>query len=80
MAAKAAKAGLLAGVKVATLFAEEQQKELRDRLAEHLANATAEEKALVAQVGDNAASGDRRAAMVAMKAKADQALSCLAAA
>lgn len=77
MAAKAAKAGLLAGVKVATLFAEEQQKELRDRLAEHLANATAEEKALVAQVGDNAASGDRRAAMVAMKAKADQALSLL---
>jgi hypothetical protein len=77
VADKAKSAGLLVAVKAATIFADSQQAELRDRIAEMKANLTAEEKALAEQAEGMQTNDARRLALLALKARVDEALSQL---
>lgn len=77
MARSAAQAGALAAVKLATIYAEGQQKELQDRIAEHMLNADAEERAIGEQAAGLEYSASRASAMLALKGRIDDALGLL---
>ncbi len=77
VARKAKVAGATAALKIATLYAERQQAELRERIAEMKTNLSAEEKAMADQVEGMVDADQRRLALLALKARIDQALSSL---
>ena len=77
VARKAKAAGATAALKIATMYAEQQQAELRERIAEMKANLSAEEKAMADQVEGMVEADQRRLALLALKARVDEALSQL---
>jgi hypothetical protein len=77
VARKAKVAGATAALKIATMYAEQQQAELRERIAEMKANLSAEEKAMADQVEGMVEADQRRLALLALKARIDEALSQL---
>jgi hypothetical protein len=79
MARGAAQAGLLAAVKLATIYAEGQQKEMQDRIAEYMLNADAEEKAIGEQAASLENSASRASAMRALTARINGAVDLLSA-
>lgn len=78
VARRAASAGALVAVKFATLYAESQQQELRDRIDEYKRNRSAEELALIAQVPELESKDARRLALLTLKMRIDETLGLLA--
>lgn len=79
MARNAANAGLLAAVKLATIYAEGLQEDMRKQIDDYRTNASAEEKTLADQAAGLENGADRVSAMLALRGRVNSALSLLSA-